>query len=695
MPKVNFGSSDEAPFELVESNDLIGIRTRSRRSVMGVGPVNTPEAAELSDGELVASFPEAGVEVFRVEPESRSVDDRKRALRGASDVQFAGSVLVRKGSNEPVLYTENVYVRFQPEIDPDDCELMIREAGLTVRQQLEFAPNAFSATAPEGTGQAVFDIANQLLARPEVMHCHPELIQRRVAKQIFAEQWHLDATTVGGVAVNAHANVEAAHAITRGSGVTIAVVDDGVDIDHPEFASTGKIVAARDVTSASSDPRPRRWSDNHGTPCAGVACADGNHGASGVAPRSRLMPIRLMAGLGSFHEAEAFRWAADNGADIISCSWGPPDGRWWDTTTDSGTFPLPASTRAAIDYAVTNGRGGKGCVIFFAAGNGNESVDKDGYASYDKVIAVAACNDRGTRSVYSDFGKAVWCAFPSNDFGHAPLNHPPALTPGIWATDRRGNAGYNPGNGMHGDAAGDYTNSFGGTSSSCPGAAGVAALVLSANAQLRWDEVKEIFRQASDRIDPANGQYDSQGHSTHYGYGRLNAEAAVKLAKRNVGRLLILRALLNVPIPDLGRVEGTIDVAEAEPVEKFTISVRLEHSWIGDLVVTAVPPAATGVGPIVLHNRAGGRRKQIDMNYESSNTPALAALDGQSCQGTWTIRVEDKAAQDSGTLIQIGLQLSLPPADAAGHADAQPRVVSPPPTGTARKKTNGRRKKAS
>jgi subtilisin family serine protease len=54
------------------------------------------------------------------------------------------------------------------------------------------------------------------------------------------------------------------------------------------------------------------------------------------------------------------------------------------------------------------GRAGKGCVVLFAAGNGNESVDLDGYASYDKVLAVAACNDRGRRSVYSDKGAAVF-----------------------------------------------------------------------------------------------------------------------------------------------------------------------------------------------------------------------------------------------------------------------------------------------
>jgi subtilisin family serine protease len=182
-------------------------------------------------------------------------------------------------------------------------------------------------------------------------------------------------------------------------------------------------------------------------------------------------------------EAEAFKWATDNGADIISCSWGPPDGRWWnpDDPRHNQVIQLPPSTRLAIDYAVANGRGGKGCVVLFAAGNGNEPVDNDGYASYSKVIAVAACNDRGTRSVYSDFGNAVWCAFPSNDMGHPPFNHPIPLTSGIWTADRVDRDGYNVGNSADGDAAGNFTNSFGGTSSACPGAAGVAALVLSRN----------------------------------------------------------------------------------------------------------------------------------------------------------------------------------------------------------------------
>src|SRR4029453_10573627 len=146
---------------------------------------------------------------------------------------------------------------------------------------------------------------------------------------------------------------------------------------------------------------------------------------------------------------------------------GPADGAWWDPTDPihSERVPLPASTKLAIDYAIANGRGGQGCGGLFASGNGNESVDNDGYASYAKVMAVAACSDRGRRSVYSDFGRAVWCAFPSSALGWPEQGHPEPLPPVIYTPDRLARRGYNPGSNAEGDLAGNYTNSFGGTSS--------------------------------------------------------------------------------------------------------------------------------------------------------------------------------------------------------------------------------------
>jgi subtilisin-like proprotein convertase family protein len=400
-----------------------------------------------------------------------------------------------------------------------------------------------------------------------------------------------------------------------------------------------------------------------------VACADGARVASGVAPRARLMPIRLSSGLGSQREAEAFQWAADNGADVISCSWGPPDGRWWNQNDPAHrqVFRLPASTKLAIDYAVTNGRGGRGCVVLFAAGNGNESVDNDGYASYGSVIAVAACNDRGSRSVYSDFGKAVWCAFPSNDIGHAPFNHPAPLTPGIWTTDRAGDDGYNVGTVAEGDAAGDVTNSFGGTSSACPGAAGVAALALSVNPQLKWHEVKDLFKRACDRIDPQGGGYDASGHSPKYGFGRLNARTVVDLAAPQPRRGTTISRTFDAPIPDLRTVSFTLDVADSTPVEALTVSLDLKHTYIGDLAITLLPPAVTAMNPIVLHNRAGGSTKNLKKTYDAATTPALRAFVGKSCQGVWTLRIQDAAAADAGTLVSVAIGLWFL------HPDRDPR----------------------
>ena len=664
MPLVKYGTKDEPGFDLAESPDLIAVRTRSARPVRGIGPVITPPAAAVSDGTLVAAFPSAGVEVYRVPLRGgRSLDARKTALRAGPDVRFAGSVLVNPATNEPVLYTENLYIRFKPELDAEDCELVISQAGLKVKERQDYATNAYFVEAPEGTGQKVFEIALELLKRDDVVHCHPELIQERRHKQVFPQQWHLKPAVINSNAVNAHANVEAAHAIKRGEGVTIAIIDDGIDIDHPEFSAAGKILAPRDASLQTDNPRPKFSHENHGTACAGVACAGGLDGASGVAPSARLMPIRLADGLGSVREANAFRWAADHGADVISCSWGPPDGAWFNPADPVHTqmYPLPASTKDALDYVAANGRNGKGCVVLFAAGNGNESVEFDGYASYSKVLAVAACNDRSKRSVYSDFGAAIWCAFPSSDIGHQPLGQPAPLTPGIWTTDRLGGRGYNPGSAEFGDPAGKYANDFGGTSSACPGAAGVAALVLSANPGLTWIEVRDILRRSCDRIDPQGGAYVN-GHSPKYGYGRLNAETAIKLAKDSSGRLLIVNKLLNEPIPDLGIVEGTVDVTDSTPVEKVAVSVRLEHTYIGDLTVTVIPPAGRGMQSVVLHNRAGGSRDNLDKLYDPSNTPGLGAYRGKNAAGQWTIRIQDKAAQDAGKLVQIGIQLFLPPA---------------------------------
>jgi subtilisin family serine protease len=682
MLKVNFGGKNEPTSDFQLSNELIAVRTRSGRSMRrSVGSVASPLADALDDSTLIASYPEAGVEVFRVPvgKGKRSLNDRKLMLRDSKDVRFAGGVLIDPGTKEPVLYTENLFIKFVNEADTDACREVLRAAQLAIKEELSYATNAFFVQAADGSGRKVFDMAQALLKRDDVEYCHPELIRARARKAIFTPQWHLKKTTVNGVVVDAHANVEDAHQLTRGEGITIAIIDDGVDIDHAEFGGAGKVVAPRDATLQTDNPRPKDAygvgpddGENHGTACAGVATGNGVVGASGVAPAAKLMPIRLSSGLGSQREAAAFVWAADHGADVISCSWGPEDGVWYKSADPKHQqkTPLPASTRLAIDYVTSNGRGGRGCVVFFAAGNGNEPVDNDGYASFEKVVAVAACNDTGKRSVYSDFGSAVWCAFPSSDFGYPPLGQPDPLTTGIWTTDRVGGNGYNTGSNGDGDSAGMFTNSFGGTSSACPGAAGVAALVLSVNSSLKWNEVKDLLRRACDRVDPQGGQYDPEGHSPKYGFGRLNARTAVELAKPLPRNEITVSRRFDGLIPDMQTVVFTLDVPDVAAVEAVSVGVDLKHTYIGDLIITLESPAATGVSPIKLHNGTGGSQKNLTKVYDKITTARLSTFAGKACNGQWTLRIRDKQAQDSGVLVSFSIRLVF------AHPD---RLVVPAP----------------
>lgn len=530
MYKVKFGGKNGKTINLVESPDMVAIRTKGNKDLENVA-VSRESRDLIEQTTTVAKFPEAGITVRRVNVEDglestkstvEQRDETRAALKQEDNIRFAGRVLQDAQSGEVMLYTENFFVKFKDEVAEKDCKAMIEKFRLKIKSQLPFAPNSYFVEAEEGTGLKVFDIAEQILKEKIVEFCHPEMVQERRFKGIHPLQWHLAKTNIGGKPVDAHIDIESAWKHTKGKGVTIAVIDDGVDIDHPEFA--GRIVHPFDATLNSNDPRPKTKDDNHGTSCAGMACAAGlNDGASGVAPEAALMPIRLRSGLGSMAEANAFAWAADHGADVISCSWGPADGEWWNPgdMAHNNATGLPDSTRLAMDYALKKGRAGKGCVILFAAGNGNEDTKNDGYSSYQGVIAVAACNDTGKRSVYSDYGETVWVCFPSGDYAWKPFQHPAPISQGLRTTDRLKEAGYTPEN---------YINNFGGTSGACPGAAGTVALMLAANPDLTQPEVKDLLRRSCRKIDEANGEYDDKGHSVWYGFGRIDAGLAVQNA---------------------------------------------------------------------------------------------------------------------------------------------------------------------
>lgn len=539
-----YGGKQGKRYSLQMSNDLLVVRMEEGQSLQRMARhAHSPQS--VSSMQEVVRYPDANVVVIRVphgtSKARQAVRDAAKEALQSTDVRFAGRALQDPKSAFPVLYTENYFVRFEATQSTRKCQATLKKLGLTVKRTYEHTPNTFFVAAKEGVGaEKVFAVGEKLLALKEVELSHPELIRPRSFKAPSTKhQWHLDKMKIGGKTVDAHANVAAAWALSKGKGIRICVIDDGVDVDHQDFSGSGKVVHGRDVTEGNNDPRPKQDAipffaiegDAHGTACAGVACANGKHEASGVAPDATLLPVRLRSGLGSMEEHDAFLWAADHGADVISCSWGPADGDWFDPDdpVHDQAVALPDSTRTAIQHAIDHGRGGKGCVVTWAAGNGSESADNDGYASNENVIAVAACNDRGTRSVYSDFGSAVWCSFPSNNF--AVDGEPAPLTPGIWTTDRQRDEGYNPFF-SGGDAKGHYTDGFGGTSSACPGVAGVAALMLAINPNLDWVEVANLIADSCDQIDKQHGNYDPEtGHSDLYGFGRVNAKKAVEAAK--------------------------------------------------------------------------------------------------------------------------------------------------------------------
>ncbi len=245
---------------------------------------------------------------------------------------------------------------------------------------------------------------------------------------------------------------------------------------------------------------------------AGLALAGGDV-VTGIAPKAFLLGVRVPAlstHVGDPTEADGIRWAAEQGADVICCAWSPPN-----PTVESGR--LPERTRVAIEWAVTHGRDGKGCVVLFSSGNDGCDIALNGYASHPGVMAVGACNSHGTRPVYSGWGDALWCVVQSND-PRDPIGAAMTYT----TTTPIGSF-------LLGETF--YTTDFGFTSASCAIAAGVCAQILTANPSLSSRGVRDVIAQSCHKIDLEGGSYDDRGHSPYYGFGRLDSVRALEIAR--------------------------------------------------------------------------------------------------------------------------------------------------------------------
>jgi subtilisin family serine protease len=445
-----------------------------------------------------------------------------RSLHTEEPVEFATPAFRQTPDSPDLMFITNRFVaQFKPGVSRQQIDELNQKNNVRIVEALDFVENGYlleSLNANEN--MSAVRLANIYYESGLTVFSHPDFIKRRHWKgaanreplraqpapvversDFLSQQWHLT-----------KAKVVDAWAITRGAPtINVAILDDGVDVEHAEFKS--KITRQFDFAANIEDATPKSPSDKHGTACAGVAVAGGVK-AFGAAPGCGLIAARTPEYLGTVDEAKMFKWAADNGADVISCSWGPADGT-------GSNDPLPDTTRAAIRGCIVNGRKGKGISIFWAAGNGNESVSLDGYAANPDVIAIAASTSKDTKAWYSDSGPEIWVCAPSS--GNASAGET-----SIFTTDRRGTQGYNSGTASKGDSAGDYTNDFGGTSSAAPLAAGIAGLILSVNPELTSNQLRDILKKTAEKIGSG---YDANGHSAVFGFGRINALAAVRAAQ--------------------------------------------------------------------------------------------------------------------------------------------------------------------
>jgi len=316
---------------------------------------------------------------------------------------------------------------------------------------------------------------------------------------LYAEQWALNNTgqavqygsgnLVGTPGVDL-AMQDAWDITTGSSDVIVSVVDEGVDLSHPEFS--GRLVPGYDFVNDDNDPNPT-GDDAHGTACAGIVGASGNNnlGVAGIAWNVNIMPVKaLQDGTGSWADiASGIIFSADNNADIISLSLG---GTSYSSTLEN-----------AVNYAFD-----LGCALFASSGNSNNDLGL--YPSYPGAMANTVCigamSPCGERTNPASCDGEDWWG---SNYGSVM----DFLAPGTrnYTTDITGAAGY---------SSGDYAPYFNGTSSACPHAAGVAALMLSVNPNLTNTQIRSKMQMSCvDIYDPG---FDDQS-----GWGRIDAYQAV------------------------------------------------------------------------------------------------------------------------------------------------------------------------
>lgn len=314
------------------------------------------------------------------------------------------------------------------------------------------------------------------------------------------------------------------------SEVVVAVFDSGIPENHEDLPASRQLrLPGSNFGSGNvNDPSPRR-DLYHGIACAGILAATrGNgKGIAGVAQNAKVMPVKWDDYSTDFQMAQGIGFASNNGAKIISNSWG---------------ISVPAVNYSpvivdAIRYAI-----GRGVLVLFAAGNTAARMQNgsNGFVSFPAnrdtlgFITVGASDRYDLQADYSPTGNYLDLVAPS----HRRFQETISSDSGeMWTLDLPGDAGanvWNPGGSCSIPPYDnpDYNGTFGGTSFATPIVAGVAALVWGISPNIRAEDVQRILNFTADKIGPyvysASAATNWLGRSVETGYGRVNAYRAVK-----------------------------------------------------------------------------------------------------------------------------------------------------------------------
>ena len=480
----------------------------------------------------------------------------------------------------------------------------------------------------------------QEILRPRFSRSHPE--PPDFTDPLFPSQWHLYSThqTPSSVTTQLDLGLTGAWAEGyRGNGIHVAIVDDGMEITHPELSPNYDPDNSYDFIDDDTNPTPLFSNRFHGTAVSGlVAARDNGSLGVGVAPRASIAGLRLIgSSIPDSLEAETILHNKET-LQIYNNSWGPSD-------TDSQVYEGPGPLfLEALQAGVNEGRGGLGSLYVWAAGNGGENQDNsnyDGYANLPWTIAVAGMAIDGSAPDYAEPGANILVCAPGEN---------------IITTDLVGSRG---------DSRLDYTTSFGGSSAATAMVSGVVALVLEANPLLGWRDVQHILVQTCRQNDPSDPgwQYNAAGFPVHhnFGFGLVDASAAANLAKtwQNLppANTTTLQKSLGT-IPGSQTLKSTLSSTASGFVEHVQVTLILEDYDWGELNVSLLSasgtksilaaPFSSGLGPEASTNLPSNQREWSFMTVRNWAEPA---------SGDWTLSIGNQSPAHTGKVVSWKLTL--------------------------------------